>query len=338
MKLGKEVKQDVAIACEKLFQKVREAHRIHPVEEGETSAKRSKNYKDDDELVGKTFDGWLDLINPENAELDNLLESIVKNAPGRDVSKFAKLTPDKVWVWGGPTPYWGGSMANDTLVRGADYFEARNVVYVYGPTNKKMLKLHSKYDKMLCQINSHCRTPGAQKGGDKENAELLSKLSLEFPNIIGGMCDDVGVYFEKIVLPDSFKIRYESLKKYNDKLKMYGVIYSRELDCKNYSKVLPYIDVVNLWFWHKESILDFDERVKLAREKFEGKLIIAGIFLHDYGRSDAGTPPELLRYQLDRVREYVAKGQMEGVILLGDREIKKWPVMAEAIRDYLKNQ
>ena len=338
MKLDAKTREAVALACERLFQKVREAHGKHPVKLGETSAKRPKNHRESDPLVGKIFDGWLDLIEPENSELDKLLVSIVKDAPGRNVADFAKLTPDKVWVWGGPTPYWGGSMADDTLVRGADYFGARNVVYVYGPTTKKMLKLHSKYDRMLCQINANCRTPGAQKGGDRANAELLSRLSLEFPNIVGGMCDDVSVSFEKVVLPETFKIRYDALKKYNDKLKMYGVIYAHELDCKDYSRILPYLDVVNLWFWRKEDILEFDERFRLARRVFGGKPVLAGIFLHDYGRSDAGAPPELLRYQLDRVRHYVGKGQIEGIVLLGDREIKKWPESSNAVRNYLLNQ
>jgi len=338
MKLDKQTEQAVALACERLFQKVRAAHAKHPVKLGETAEKRPRNYRDDDPLVGKTFDGWRKLIDPENAELDKLLVSIVKDAPGRNTAGFAKLTPDKVWVWGGPTPYWGGSMADDTLVRGADYFGARNVVYVYGPTTRKMLKLHAKYAQMLCQINANCRTPGAQKGGDKANAELLSKLSLDFPNIAGAMCDDVSVSFEKVVLPEAFEIRYEALKKHNGKLRMYGVIYAHELDRKDYSRILPYLDVVNLWFWHKEDILELDERVKLARQVFGGKPILAGIFLHDYGRSDAGAPPELLYYQLDRVRQYVGKGQIEGIVLLGDREIKKWPATAKAVRDYLKNQ
>ena len=47
---------------------------------------------------------------------------------------------------------------------------------------------------------------------------------------------------------------------------------------------------------------------------------------------------ELLKYELDRAREYMAKGVVMGVIILGDREIKKWPEVANAIREYLQNQ
>ena len=63
-----------------------------------------------------------------------------------------------------------------------------------------------------------------------------------------------------------------------------------------------------------------------------------GVFLHDYGRSDAGMPPELLVYELDKAREYLTAGMIEGVVILGDREIKKWPEQAETVRRYLRNQ
>ena len=71
---------------------------------------------------------------------------------------------------------------------------------------------------------------------------------------------------------------------------------------------------------------------------FPGKPIIQGIFLHEYGRADIGNVIELLKYQLDRAREYMAKGIVEGVIILGDREIKKWPTVAAAVKKYLLEQ
>ena len=34
----------------------------------------------------------------------------------------------------------------------------------------------------------------------------------------------------------------------------------------------------------------------------------------------------------------MTRGIVEGVILLGDREIKKWPESSNAVRNYLLNQ
>ena len=327
-------------AAERLSVKVFKMRKEHPeIKLGETAAPQPGGKVDDDPLRGPVNMEWVKYIEPERSEFTQLVDEILADLPKMDTSKFTKLGDDNLWVWGGPTPYWGGSMADDTLVRGAQFYDAKNVVYVYGPTDDKMLKLHSGFKRMLCQVNSQCRTPGAQGAmSDEGNAEELSKLSLKYPNIVGAMCDDVTTYFKKIVLPDAFKARYSALKKYNDKLKMYGVVYVHELEQKDFSLILPYMDTVNLWFWNMNEILDYDRNIRLCQEKFPGKPIIQGIFLHEYGLSDAGTLPQLLIYQLDKAREYMTRGIVEGVILLGDREIKKWPESSEAVRNYLLNQ
>lgn len=282
---------------------------------------------------------WAEWIEPEKSEFSRVADEILAEMPKPDTSKFVKLNADNLWVWGGPTPYWGGSMADDTLIRGAQYFDAQNVVYVYGPTDEKMLGLHSGFKRMLCQVNGNCRTPGAQgKMNDEANAEELSRLSLRFPNIVGAMCDDVTNHFGFAVLPEGFEARYRGLKKYNDKLKMYGVVYAHELANKEFSLIQPYIDTVNLWFWHLHEVLDYDRFIQQCQEQFPGKPIIQGIFLHEYPICDSGNLPQLLTYQLDKTREYMTKGIVEGAIILGDREIKKWPESSETVRRYLLNQ
>ena len=45
-----------------------------------------------------------------------------------------------------------------------------------------------------------------------------------------------------------------------------------------------------------------------------------------------------MTYQLDKTRQYMAEGLIDGAIILGDREIKKWPESAEAVKNYLLNQ
>ena len=331
-----------SLKLEKLKAKVR--HKVeflrkgHGVKLGCTSAPPVPGYVEDDQQLCPCNSEWNSWLEPEAGEYKALLLKILAANPAPDPSNFAKLDADKLWVWGGPTPYWGGSMADDTLVRGAEYFAAENVVYVYGPTSEKMLSLHSKFKRVLCQINANCRTPGALEGGsEEENAELLSKLSLQYPNIVGAMCDDVTVSSTDRVDPEAFEKRYAALKKHNANLKMYGVIYAHEL-YKDFSQILPYLDIINLWFWDMDQILQYDEFIELTQQKFPGKPIISGIFLHEYGVTDSGNSPELLAYQLDRAREYISRGIVEGVILLGDREIKKWPAVAQSVRQYLQKQ
>ena len=332
--------EQLALAAERLHRKKIEMRRKYPeIKEGETAAPVPEEGINDLPPRGTVHTEWPGLLEPERSEFIAAVNEILTDAPGTDASKFVKLGEENLWVWGGPTPYWGGSMADDTLVRGARYFDAKNGVYVYGPTDEKMMRIHSGFKRILCQVNGNCRTPGAQRGmSDEANAEELSRLSLEFPNIVGAMCDDVAVKFRGTVPPEAFEARRRGLTKYNDQLKMYGVIYVHELEHKDFSAILPYLDVVNLWFWNMDEILDYDRYLLLCQERFPGKPILQGIFLHDYGISDAGAPPPLLLYQLDKAREYMTSGVVAGVVILGDREIAKWPESAAAVRDYLRNQ
>ncbi len=338
MKIQPELVNRIDYQCELLAQKIKKLRQTHDVKLGTTSAPRPADYVHDP-LIGETCSEWCELIEPENSALDRILLETLAGAPETDPAKQAKLDRSNLWLWGGPTPYWGGSMADDTLIRNAEYFDIHNGVYVYGPTNDKMLGLHSCFDNLLCQVNSNCRSPGAQEGSSNvENAERLSELSLKYPNIRGAMLDDVATGFFKTILPDEFAAVNQALKKHNKALKMYGVVYAHELFSRNFSFMASCFDVINLWFWNKEEILSYDETVQKCLEVFPGKPILQGIFLHDYGMSDAGAPPELLIYQLDRAREYIAKGQIEGVVILGDREIAKWPATAAAVQKYLQNQ
>lgn len=323
------------IALEKLFARKREVGRGRKQDPSASYAPRPADYIEDDPLIGELDHDWYGLVKSENDAVNKEILKLIPSMPKPDTANAPKLSADKVWVWGGPTPSWGGSMADDTLVRGADYFHAENVVYVYGPTTDKMLQLHSKYKKMLCQINANCRTQGALANSEEENAELLSRLSLQYPNIVGGMCDDYTVSSSKIVLPERFEKMYAAIKKHNAALKLYGVIYVHELGRGKFRLIQPYIDVVNLWHWNKEEILDIDKNIDMCQKDFPGKPILLGIFIHDYGCANCGSLPELLVYQLEKAREYVHKGIAEGIVILGDREIKKWPETSAAVKNHL---
>ncbi|MBR2427195.1 MAG: hypothetical protein IKB16_10710 [Lentisphaeria bacterium] len=337
MTLSKKMKQKVFLEIEQLIIKNRKVRAEHKVKLGESAAPTPENINNTNPLLGKVNTDWPALLEPEYSNAANAIREALKELPNDDLKNYPKIPMDKLWLWGGPTPYWGGNMADDALVTAADYFKAENGVYVYGATNEKTLQLHAGFKKLICQVNENCRTPGAQEGStDEENAERLSKLSLQFPNIIGAVCDDMTTSYLHIVPPEPVQAVHRGLKKYNKNLKLYGVVYAHELmGDKDFSLVSEYFDVVNFWLWHMEDILEYDRYIEMCRKTFPGKPILQGIFLHEYGSSDAGQMPELLIYQLERCRKYLAEGVLEGVVLLGDREIRKWPDSAKAVQEYL---
>ena len=252
----------------------------------------------------------------------------------------APLTADKVWLWGGPTPEWGGTLDPDTLVKQARFFNTGNGVYVYGPTTEEMIARHAALEQMLCMVSRTCRAPGQQQETNAECAENLSRFSLKYPNIKGGMLDDMTsgsttISQEKI---DDIASISANLKKHNPALELYGVVYQHELKEKDFTPLQPYLDGVNLWFWSQETLLDLEESVELCRKHFPGKKILLGLFLHDYGTVDAGALCDLLIYQLKGARALLGEGKINGLVILGDREILKWPEQAAVVKGFLAGQ
>ncbi len=250
------------------------------------------------------------------------------------------ITKDQLWVWGGPHPSWGGSLQKDTLMRGARYFDSENGIYVYGPVTEEMISLHSGLKKMLVMVTNTCRAPGQQPESDTECAEKLSKLSLKYPNITGGMMDDmtnslVTITPERV---EQIAAVNASLKKHNPKLELYGTVYCHEIVEKDFAEVASHVDGVALWFWHQEMLFDLEKYVELCRQQFPGKKILLGMFIHDHGTADAATVNELLIYQLKMTRKLLAECKIQGLVILGDREILKWPEQSALVKGFLSAQ
>ena len=323
-------------ARQKLFLLQESLHQHLAIEPGETAA---PGYRELSRIVDPTrkelCETYLSRIAPEyRAFAEAVQEELAAAVP----FPAAPPIPDgKLWLWGGPTPEWGGSLQPDTLLKTADWFHISNGVYVYGPTTEEMISLHAPLKKLLAMVTTQCRAPGQQPESDEECAEKLSKLSLKYPNIVGGMMDDMTSHAEDIPPEKISQVAAVSraLKKHNPALKLYGVVYRHELGKKDFSPLLPYLDGVSLWFWNQEELLDVGGGVEECRRNFPGKEIFLGLFLHDYGTADAGTLSELLIYQLKGARAMAASGQIDALIVLGDREILKWPEAAAVVKGFL---
>lgn len=250
-----------------------------------------------------------------------------------------KVPRSKAWVWGGPTPFWFGSLADDTLIKGAEYFDVPNVVYVGGPVEEKYIAPLAKFDKVMVQMTDTCRAKQFQPESDEECAAKASAFSAKYPNIISGMLDDAthtGHNKELKLNGEVFRKVQESAKKHNPAMQVSCVIYMHELDQYDFTPMLPYIDRVVLWFWSKQDLLRLGERIERCRQIFAGKEIFLGIFIHDYGCADLGNPPECLRFQMHKAARLIKDGKLGGIVILGDREIRKWPASAQAVKDCLE--
>ncbi len=240
---------------------------------------------------------------------------------------------DTVWVWGGPTRQWGGTMDDDCLLTAARYFGARNVLYVYGPHNDTMLGLLKPLERVVCQIGSNCRNPEAVPADTVAEAEQLSALSLRYPNIVGAVVDDFDTGGEKFSAGKLAAIR-RALRSRNPSLQLYVVVYTHVRHA-GYEDLLPFLDVLTLWVWRQDDLAKLDASLEAVRAEFPGKPVLLGVYVHDYGQTDAAMPIGRLQFQLDSARRYLAEGLIGGVIILGDREIRKHPAESAFVRDYL---
>jgi len=245
---------------------------------------------------------------------------------------------ENTWIWGGPTPYWGGSDEPDCAMKGAEYFDLENVVYMYGPTDENAIRIHKNAKKLICQLSSISRSPGVVCGTDEENAELISKLSLKYPNIKGGMIDDlIGNFGRNISLKEVKKIS-EALKKHNPDLKLYSVVYVGEMDSPFLKLVEPYVDAINLWVGYKYQLPNLDLAIEKFRLAFPGKPIMLGIFIYDYFAAANPNGKKFLEIQLKRARKYLADGKIHDLVILGDREVKKCPEESAFVKEFLKKE
>ncbi|MBU4366668.1 MAG: hypothetical protein KKF10_06000, partial [Verrucomicrobia bacterium] len=250
---------------------------------------------------------------------------------------------DKIWLFGGPTASWGGSMEKDSLIKGCRYFGIPNALYVYGPANHEMLDTLKDLKRVVCHAGGACRNPGAS-AGLVEDAVQINRLSFEYPNIRGAISDDfldeLNMYQDKKRCkkkPEDLQTMYASLKQGRPDLSYYAVIYAHELyldlDIAGY---LPLIDVPVFWLWKQSEIRDIGRHVAKCAAVFKNKPILQGIFMFDYGEKNEATPLDLLEFQLDASLHHLKEDRIQGIVILGDREIKKCPAQAELIREWLK--
>ena len=284
-------------------------------------------------FASRPVPGQLAVMGEASAQMDELLLQILDEQDRIRKTGPEKFRREDVFVWGGPTTHWGGTMDPDTAVRGMEYFGAENAVYVYGPLNEEALELHRNCKKLICQVTRTARS-SEQPESDAECAEKLSRLSLKYPNIVGGIADDLVIYLGRnYSIRDIMSIR-DSLKKHNDRLDFCGVVYAGDLDHPNMPRVAACLDVVNLWFGQKSDIAEFDLIIEKCLVKCPGKKIMLGVFMQDINLSDLGYDPRLLLRYLDRAERAYRSGKIQGLVILGDREIAKFPELAQTVRQY----
>ena len=170
----------------------------------------------------------------------------------------------------------------------------------------------------------------------RAEASNVSKLSLKYHNITGAMHDDMfGLCRREGYTSEQYAEIHNALHTANPDLKLWVVVYTRELDSISWwQNFLPYIDVVNLWVSPATALSRLDEDLVRCQKLFPNKPINLGCYLRDYP-TQSPVPMDLLRFQWERIPQYLDKGLINGYSILGTVLIDTQQEQAEWVRNFI---
>ncbi len=169
----------------------------------------------------------------------------------------------------------------------------------------------------------------------RAEAENLSRVSLDCPNVTGAIIDDTSGIFHDDAYHAGWPQRIrDALHSANPRLKLWLVVYTHELHMEQWRPFLPCMDVANLWVWKYQDLPRLEEHVARCAEVFPGKEIVVGCYMRDYP-SRSGVPLDLLRAHFETLLRLWEAGRISGYSILGACLIDMHPPQAEFIRRFL---
>ncbi|MCX7599728.1 MAG: hypothetical protein N2512_12805 [Armatimonadetes bacterium] len=257
---------------------------------------------------------------------------------------------DVGWAWDGQALDYPCGTSIFGLGEGARWFGLTRVCAMFHPNTRLALEKLAVFDEVICDISKwdfkwvrdvddgrfslrleHHGTL-ARKLREADN---LSRLSLEFPNLTGGFDDDLlGKVRAEGLTPEQYAGVGVALKRHNPALQHWGVVYAHELDPEDWRGFESILDVVNLWVWKSEDLVHLDRYVARARAIFPNQPIVLGCYLHDFTLGTA-VPMDRLRFQWEKVARYVADGLIAGYSILGGFLIDAHETEARWVRDFI---
>lgn len=167
-----------------------------------------------------------------------------------------------------------------------------------------------------------------------EEAGILSRLSLDFPNVAAGFIDDTTCMFEYgdygTRVPEQIRA---ALNGANPDLKLWIVVYVTQLNSGYWQPFLPYVDVISLWM-DEEDIPVLEANVERCREVFPGKQISVGSYIRNY-REMRAVKLSRLEEQYETMYRLWQEGRIDGYNVLSANEIDIALAECEWIRDFI---
>jgi len=258
---------------------------------------------------------------------------------------------DAGWVWEGFTFDAGVRPTIFGVGQGAAFFGLKKAVWQFMPNDELALDQLRHLDEVLLHVlryeykYTRITKPGGRKADalymdviSTSEALLLearnvARLAAKYPNVSGGFFDDVLLSIRDGNLTvEQFHELHRILAA--KRLKLWTVVYTHELDSARWEPLQQAIDVVNLWVWKAENLLNLDRDLDRCHRIFPDKQVNLGCYLRDYP-GHRGVPMDLVKFQWERVVKYLNQGLIYGYSILGTTLIDEHLEQARWIRGFI---
>lgn len=147
----------------------------------------------------------------------------------------------------------------------------------------------------------------------KERIAQVLRLAQKYPQIEGVVLDDMSSSgMDKGFRAENIAHIRELLGEANKRIKIWGVVYTMNLERPGMNECIKELDVILLCEWFGDKVGDLEKHVAHCEKLFPGKPIVLGTYLYDYGQNKRMTP-DLLERQYSLARELFRKGRIKGI-------------------------
>ena len=254
---------------------------------------------------------------------------------------------DVGWCWDGQGFNGGVNPSIFGAGEGTKWFGLKKTAFMFHPNTELALKKLRDFEEVICEISKwkvrRCENgvahylDGAIESKLRE-AKTVRRLSRSFPNLSGAIDDDLlGCIRREKITPKQYGTVYDALKKENPDLKLWIVVYDRELVKEHWAGFEHFTDVVNLCVGNQtENFSQLGRFLDQSETIFPGKPVNLIYRLRDFGTRPPGPVPiDLLEQHWNEILKYVEQGRLQGYSILGGFLIDMHPEQARWLRDFI---
>jgi len=250
---------------------------------------------------------------------------------------------DRMWVWGTRETRGGAAgglaaYAEASPAARAQMLSLRNIIIAGGQVlepdaactlARECASLGGRLAYEVCPSEMTGRADDYAKDGRAAHA-----AAAEVPSLEAVLLDDLtSLQVAQRGMPVAeLEKACESLRAGPRPLKVWGVVYTMNLDYPTLDEYLKRLDAINLWTWRAEDLRDLEANLARCEALAPGKPIILGLYLYDYGEGRP-MPLDLMQQQFALGLKWLKEGRIEGMVFLS---ITNEPAALEWTRGWIR--